>query len=248
MRPRSRTKPDVRVIQGGEIEAQRKQRLGEAILNSFTDSVHVIPANRYLTMDESESDIPILKSSNYKSWLHNQSLSRSGFKTFQSVREQLNKDPFGYGDISFVKDDQSIDIMVDDGCGYRMPIASKGTGVQQILVLLGYMSATRARVICIEEPELNLSFKSQDDLITTLLGLLQSAASNVSQILFASHSDHVGSRGELQRIHVENPKLGHFGERRCGCFPAAAIRKLFRINDYQSSYFHDFKRSVIAFT
>lgn len=187
------------------VESTRKQSLGESILNSFTDSVRVIPANRYLSAEEGEGSSPSLKSSSFKNWLHRQSLSREGFEIFKAVKQQLNGKPFSYGDISFLKDGGSIDIMVDDGCGYRMPIAQKGTGVQQILVLLGFIKASPAHVIGIEEPELNLSFQSQDILITTLLKLLPLRTSRVSQILLASHSDHVGSRGELQRIHVENP-------------------------------------------
>lgn len=187
------------------VESSRRQRLGEDILNYFTDSVFVIPANRYLTNEEKQDNVPSLKSSSYKSWLHYQSLSREGFEIFKGVQQQLGSKPFSYGDISFVRDGESVDIMVDDGCGYRMPISQKGTGVQQILILLGFISASRARVIGIEEPEINLSFKSQDELITTLLNLTAQGKSRVSQILLASHSDHVGSRSELRQIHVENP-------------------------------------------
>ena len=188
-----------------KIEPSRKQRLGEEILNTFTDSVYVIPANRYLTMNEDRGNTPSLKSSSYKSWLHHQSLSREGFEIFKQVQMQLREGPFKYGEISFLENDKSIDIMVDDGRGFRMPIAQKGTGVQQILVLLGFIATSRARVIGIEEPEVNLSFKSQDDLITMLLKLVSLGTSRVSQILLASHSDHVGSRSEFKQMHVENP-------------------------------------------
>lgn len=188
-----------------KIDPPRKQRLGEEILNTFTDSVYVIPANRYLTTNEDRGHTPSLKSSSYKSWLHHQSLSREGFEIFKQVQTQLSGGPFKYGEISFVENGESIDIMVDDGCGYRMPIAQKGTGVQQILVLLGFIATSHARVIGIEEPEVNLSFKSQDDLITMLLKLVSLGTTPVSQILLASHSDHVGSRSELKQMHVENP-------------------------------------------
>ncbi len=85
-----------------------------------------------------------------------------------------------------------------------MPIASKGTGVQQILVLLGFIAASRASIIGIEEPELNLSFRNQDLIINKLMSLV-SLDGPPYQLLITSHSDHVGSRGDLKRIHVDNP-------------------------------------------
>ncbi len=186
------------------VEATRKRGLVEAILDTFTDSVYVVPANRYLMTNEIETDASVLSSNGYKNWLHRQSLSRDGFEIFKAVRKQLSNEPFGYGEISFINDGRNIDIMVDDGLGFRMPIAQKGTGVQQILVLLGYIATSQAYVIGIEEPELNLSFKSQDDLINSLLRVVKLPTSRASQILLASHSDYVGSRTELKQIRVEN--------------------------------------------
>ena len=187
------------------IDSATKQSLGEAILNQFTGLVFVVPANRYLSTETEQQNREVLASSNFKNWLHWQSLSRAGFNVFKSVQKQLGGKPFNYGDISFVADGDQIDIMIDDGCGFRMPISQKGTGVQQILVLLGFIATRKAQVIAIEEPEVNLSFSNQDELVTTLLQLLLDKANPVSQILLASHSDHVGSRAELKRLHVENP-------------------------------------------
>ena len=181
------------------------RRLAEGILNSFTDSVYIVPADRYLSSEQSQSDIPSLDSRNFKNWLHGKSLSRNGFDIYENVRKRLNAPPFRYGELSFVREEGVLDIMVDDGCGLRMPVASKGSGVQQILVLLGYILSSRASVIAIEEPELNLSFSNQDALVTLLTGLLECDDSAVSQVLLASHSDHIGSRDELKQIHVENP-------------------------------------------
>ena len=186
-------------------ETAARQRLAEGILDSFTDSVYIVPADRYLSSEESQSDIPPLHSRNFKNWLHGKSLSRNGFDIYESVRERLNAPPFRYGELSFALEGSVLDIMVDDGCGLRMPVASKGSGIQQILVLLGYILSSQASVIAIEEPELNLSFGSQDALVTLLTGLLESDDSAVSQVLLASHSDHIGSRDELKQIHVENP-------------------------------------------
>ena len=186
-------------------EAAARQRLAEGILNSFTDSVYIVPADRYLPSERQQSDISPLHSGNFKNWLHGKSLSRNGFEIYKSVREHLNAPPFRYGELSFALEGSVLDIMVDDGCGFRMPVASKGSGVQQILVLLGYILSSQASVIAIEEPELNLSFRSQDALVTLLTGLLASDDSAVSQVLLASHSDHIGSRDELKQIHVENP-------------------------------------------
>ena len=190
-------------LASGQPTASR-QRLAEGILNSFTDSVYIVPADRYLSSERPQNDIPSLDSRNFKNWLHGKSLSRNGFDIYESVRTRLNAPPFRYGELSFAREESVLDIMVDDGCGLRMPVASKGSGVQQILVLLGYILSSRASVIAIEEPELNLSFSSQDALVTVLTGLLNCDDSTVSQVLLASHSDHIGSRSELKQIHVEN--------------------------------------------
>jgi AAA ATPase domain len=181
-----------------------KHRLGETLLDKLSDSVAVIPASRYLTSETIRDDPPHLNSLHFKNWLHSQSLSRDGFSTFQTVREWFNEGPLGLGEISFLRDGTALEIMVDDGYRYRMPIGSKGSGVQQILVLLGFIATCHASVIGIEEPELNLSFRNQDILVTKVRSLVNKANAPPYQLLLTSHSDHIGSRGDLKRFHVEN--------------------------------------------
>lgn len=127
----------------------------------------------------------------------------------------------------------NLELMVDDGCGYRMSVEQKGSGVQQILVLLGYVAATDAAVVAIEEPELNLSFANQDMMVTILRDLVEQENTRPYQILLTSHSDHIGSREDLKRYHVEKPRTStevrqFITEDRARLFPRSPGRRRLR--------------------
>ena len=84
-----------------------------------------------------------------------------------------------------------------------MRIDQKGSGVQQIMVLLGYIAASNSAIVAVEEPELNLSFRNQDLVVNILRQLEERKGESPHQILLTSHSDHIGSREDLKRYHVE---------------------------------------------
>lgn len=186
-----------------EEAADEKQRFVESILDALTDQVRIVPASRYLTEETFSSEQQSLRSRNYKSWLHSMSLSREGYETFKKVRHWFASKPFGLGEISFVLENALLELMVEDDCGYRMRIDQKGSGVQQLLVLLGYIAESNAAIVAIEEPELNLSFRNQDVIINILRELVDNTEGSPYQILLTSHSDHIGSREDLERYHVE---------------------------------------------
>ena len=96
-----------------------------------------------------------------------------------------------------------LELMVEDECEYRMRIDQKGSGIQQTLVLLGYIAESNAAIVAVEEPELNLSFKNQDQIVSILRHLVENVDGAPYQLLLTSHSDHIGSRGDLKRYHVE---------------------------------------------
>ena len=77
-------------------------------------------------------ETPALRSKDFKNWLHHSSLSREAYTVYQKVRNLLNAPPFNYGELSFTQDGETLEIMVDDGCGYRMPISSKRTFLRLI--------------------------------------------------------------------------------------------------------------------
>ena len=180
-----------------------KQRVVEGILDKFTDQVRVIPASRYLSEEMFSNTDATLSSGSYKNWLHKMSLSRDGYQTFKRVKNWLSSNTFRIGEISFVLENDRLDLMVEDDCKYRMRVDHKGSGIQQILVLLGFIAASNAAIIAVEEPELNLSFKNQDLIVNILRELVDNSNESPHQILLTSHSDHIGSRDDLSRFHVE---------------------------------------------
>jgi len=184
---------------------QAKENVIRALLDSFNNCVYVVPSSRYLATEAPSDDKSLLLAApNFKNWLHNLSLSKEGYDTFTMIRRGFNEPPFVYGELSFLRDPELLEIMVDDGSHYRMPIESKGTGVQQILILLSYIAASGAKIIGVEEPELNLSFSNQDAIVTKLMSLVVQAGAPPYQLFLTSHSDHVGSRSDLKQYHVSH--------------------------------------------
>ena len=180
-----------------------KREVVESVLDSFNDLVAVIPASRFLA-DESISDEEVkLHSRSFKNWLHNKSLSRDGYEVYQKINKWFAGKPMEWGEISFLRQGDALDLMIAHDHMSRIRIDEKGTGVQQMLVLFGYIAQLKAGVIAVEEPELNLSFKNQDRMINVLRDLVEREDCVPHQVLITTHSDHIGSRGDLSRFRVE---------------------------------------------
>ncbi len=186
---------------GASIDA--RQQVVERILDAFTDQVRVVPASRYLSEEVYSTNEVMLSSGRYKNWLHKMSLSRDRYQIFKRVKNWLESETFGIGEVSFVVENDRLELMVEDTCKYRMRVDHKGSGIQQIIVLLGFIAESNAAIIAVEEPELNLSFKYQDLIVRILRELVDDSNDTPHQILLTTHSDHIGSRGDLQRYHVE---------------------------------------------
>ena len=180
-----------------------KQRVVESVLDSFTDQVRVIPASRFLSEEQLSTGEAALRPHSFKNWLYEMSLSRDGYDTFQRVKNWFKSELFRLGEISFLSEGGRLELMVEDECGYRMRVDQKGSGIQQTLVLLGYIAECNAAIVAVEEPELNLSFRNQDQIVNILRQLVEVVDDSPHQILLTSHSDHIGSRGDLKRYHVE---------------------------------------------
>ena len=189
------------------VDTKERQNSAEAALRKFDNLVSLVPANRYLTAEKSTDGVALdaLCSEKFKSWFHSLSLSRENYEVFLQICSWFDEEPFKLGKVSFLKEDDELELMIEDCSGFRMPIASKGSGIQQMLVLLGYIAGLDSPIICIEEPELNLSTEYQKIVISKLIALAENNEFQSSQILISSHSDQIGSIGDLKRFHVENP-------------------------------------------
>lgn len=82
---------------------------------------------------------------------------------------------------------ERAEIFYEESSGVRVPLAMLGSGVQQIVSLLVVLLVTNARVLAVEEPELNLRFENQLRL-REILERLSASGSPRMQLLLSSHS------------------------------------------------------------
>ncbi|MGB6838045.1 MAG: AAA family ATPase [Dehalococcoidia bacterium] len=183
------------------LSPDERQEAAEALLLSLTDLVVVVESDRYLTQEPSEGPGQ-LSSSTFKRWLHRLSLSRDEFPVYRRITQAFQDAPFGFGHVWFAEDSRELEIMILDSSSQRLPIARLGTGVQQVLMLLARILQSPAKVIAIEELELNLSYKNQDLVLNKLVDLVRDQSYPLSQLLITTHSDHLGSRDDVKRYRV----------------------------------------------
>ena len=182
-----------------------------AILN---DCVLFLGSGRYLTDEAELPNAPgQLQAQNTKNWLFEHYMNSKKYTKFgefiafiKAYQRKHKKDddaaesawrqwPFSAGDIGFGRFGKSIDVMLRNAKG-RFPLSSYGTGVQQILYLLAKLFFTTARIILIEEIELNLSPTAQRELFINLQRL--QAAKHLDQVLFTTHSNYFNTRGDFR--------------------------------------------------
>lgn len=184
-----------------------------SLLAIFNDCVLFLGSDRYLSEESELSDVPgKLHAKNAKNWLFEQYMDSQKYtkfrefiafvKAYQSkhieddaAKHAWRQWPFSTGDVGFGRFGKSIDVMLRNAKG-RFPLASYGTGVQQILYLLAKLFFTSARIILIEEIELNLSPTAQRELFINLQRL--QAARHLDQVLFTTHSNYFNYRGDFR--------------------------------------------------
>ncbi len=84
------------------------------------------------------------------------------------------------------------------------PVETLGSGVQQILLLLGQMLFNPARSVGIEEPEMNLSPEWQACLMAVFRDLVQAGPGGLDQIFITSHSPEFDCAPDYWRVTYEN--------------------------------------------
>lgn len=182
------------------VSSEKRLRNFEGIMDLMNDSFVVIPSNRFLT-SETESDkkdLPLALAPNtFKQWLFNISLDRSRYNLFQQIKEIFNGDPFKFGELSFTRSDNEIEIMVDKD-GVRLPINRMGSGLQQILFLVSNLVLLNGKMIGIEELEINLSPIAQKHIFEKLKTYLQMDNRLIRQVIITSHSDYFGGREDVR--------------------------------------------------
>ncbi len=177
----------------------------DGVMNSLDNAFLRIPADRFLSVEEEEPrENPVeLSSRTLKNWLFQSSHNQNKEQLVREIVRQFNGKPFNHGNISMVRVGKNeIEAYVEAKDGLKLPIGRRGSGVQQILTILAYVTRANSPFVGIEELEINLSPHTQKVLVTSLLKLITSKSSVVRQIVFTTHSPHIGKRNEAERRGV----------------------------------------------
>lgn len=170
----------------------------------------VIHAERFL-QEESLSETPVEQISvqKFKNWLLRLSESRKEeYEIFRRIAEWFNKEPFEYGLIRPIVEEGNVGLVVRENSNKELIIERFGTGVQQILLLLSSISCSRAKIIGIEEIELNLSPSLQNRTLSMLKEIVGSDQEEITQLFLTSHSMHLSKRQDVVLYAVERNSSG----------------------------------------
>lgn len=114
---------------------------------------------------------------------------------FKTLVKTYNNPPFNYGELFVSKDpfSKEIELHIDNG-SFSIPISDLGSGAQQALLLLFNIIFYKNKMIGIEEPEANLSPKSQKEFLQKLIEYVKGKASITNQLFISTHSPIFGKR------------------------------------------------------
>lgn len=169
-----------------------------AYLDNITE---YIDNNRFFKKESFKSDISVLRADNFKNWLYGLSLNEFEFDNYIDLLEFIKQNKvvslpvLSNLNLSFsINSDNIIEILLNND-SERLPISSYGTGVNQILYILTRLFISNARIILIEELELNLSPNTQRELLHILKLLIEK--DKIDQVFFTSHSDYFNFRQDI---------------------------------------------------
>lgn len=182
----------------------------ESFISIFNDIVLFVDTDRSFSTEDDNSISTALTAKTFKNWLHKLSLDSIGYKKYESFIEFVRKQQvfgkiFRDFDVTFSKQGNEIDIVLNNG-SERLPITNYGTGIHQILFLLAILFETKAKIVLIEELELNLSPKTQRELFKVLRNLINEG--EVDQVIFTTHSGYFNFRTDFQIYEVTRNVAG----------------------------------------
>jgi len=187
-----------------KISEHDKYVIFENVLRELNDYFVIVPSRRYIKSEKDlKGEICSLDPNSFKNWLFNLEMDRGSYAIFENIKRVFADTPFNFGEIGFAREHDSMDILIKRG-ELRLPIERLGTGVQQILFLIANIIQSQARVVGIEELEINLSEKSQNKMLHILSEFIQNKGTRVRQIIITSHSYDYGEKGQVLRWWVEN--------------------------------------------
>ncbi len=108
----------------------------------------------------------------------------------------------GWFSTSFDRPNNRADLVLDRG-DTRIPVDLLGSGVQQIVALLGQLLLTPATLVGIEEPELNLRYTLQKQLLGALQEIVASEY-GPGQLFLSSHSPAFEAEEHFFGMEIED--------------------------------------------
>lgn len=176
-----------------ELPKHHSVSAGEFLLSKL--NLHVIDAVRRL---QSEHRIAgdfnqVVNATNLKQALFYAYLSSDieQKKRFNAIRRVLAESPYQLGELDVALDPTSDEINI----GFvrpsgRLLLENVGSGVQQLLLILGQIFLNNYPIIAVEEPEMNLSPQYQAQMMSTLETLMQDPAVKLEQLFISTHSPY----------------------------------------------------------
>lgn len=183
-----------------KVDSKTRLDAGEEVFSCLINSFAIIRAERFLRNEkvEDEALYPLLQNGYFKRFLLELSLSREPrFKVFEEIVKNISAKPFNFGQIRPVVEDGNVELLVKDSQGRELMVARVGTGVQQIIVLVSHIASSSARIIGIEEIELNLSPSLQYRLLELLKDMVGKSPNVIDQLFITSHSYHLSMREDV---------------------------------------------------
>lgn len=165
----------------------------ENLFGIFNDKVLFLDTDRFLTNEKANNSIKSLTPKTFKNWLHNLSLNPIEYKKFENfiqfiIGKNISHRIFRNFELTFSRNEEKeIDVMLNNG-SERLPLSSYGTGIHQAIYILALLFETKAKIILIEELELNLSPKFQRELFKIFRTLISEGI--IDQVLFTTHSPY----------------------------------------------------------
>ncbi len=158
-------------------------------------NIHIIQATRRFQSEQRQAgnNLGSISDRNLKQALFYAYLSRDlrQKNRLAAIKRILAEPPFELGELDVALDPETdeIDIGFVRAEG-RLPLESMGSGVQQLLLVLGQIFLNDYPIIAIEEPEMNLSPQYQQYLLVALRQLMQDPAVQLSQLFISTHSPY----------------------------------------------------------
>lgn len=211
--------------------------------------LHIIDAHRRINQEkrDSKAELGSITSDNLKQALFYAYLSsdQSQKRRLGAIKNHLAQPPYQLGELDIALDPANDEIQIGfvraDG---RLPIENLGSGMQQLLLVLGQLFLNSDPIVAIEEPEMNLSPQHQQHLMATLRSLMSDPAIQFKQLFVSTHSPyleftenfydvtHDPVKGTIVKQATDDSYKQHFQLSRMGPDTGARLNSLNQVELY----------------